>query len=118
MPKERRSVGRPKLLHQYPKGSPQRDIRLELLTSNVSQLEDRAHQLLKLVRLRLGKDLQQDVSDHCERVFYRSARKCTDFVTSTQESEKLVSRATHSEALPPAGSPEPLNPRSATSQLR
>ena len=88
---ERRSIIRPKLLQQYPKGSPQRETGVELLKSNVLQLEDRAHQLLKLIRLRLGKDLQQDASEHCERVLHRSARICTDFVTPDLEWEKLVS---------------------------
>ena len=38
------------------------------------QLEDSATQLLKLVRLRLGKDLQQDVSEHDKRFLHLSAR--------------------------------------------
>ena len=112
VPKERRSIIRPKLLQQYPKGSPQREIGLEPPNSNVLQLEDRAHQLLKLIRVRLGKDLQQHVSDHCERVLHRSARICTDFVTPHPGMGQtcLVKHswsATHSEALPFAGSLEP-----------
>ena len=38
------------------------------------QLEDGATQLLKLIRLRLGKDLQQDVSEHYKRFLHRFAR--------------------------------------------
>ena len=38
------------------------------------QLEDGATQLKKLIRLRLGKDLQQDVSEHYKRFLHRSAR--------------------------------------------
>ena len=38
------------------------------------QLEDGATQLLKLIRLRLGKDLQQDVSEHYKRFLHRSTR--------------------------------------------
>ena len=91
--KERRSIIRPKLLQQYPKGSPQREIGLEPPKSSVLQLEDRAHHLLKLIRLRLGKALQQDASEHCVRVLHRSARKCTDFVTPTQESKNLSRQA-------------------------
>ena len=62
--KERRSITGPQLLQQFPKGAPQREIGLELLISSVLQFEDGARQLLKLIRLRLGKDLQQDVSEH------------------------------------------------------
>ena len=62
VPKDRKVTLGPKLLQQFPKGSPQREIGLELLKSGVLQLEDGATQLLKLIRLRLGKDLQQDVS--------------------------------------------------------
>ena len=47
---------------------------MELLKSGVLQLEDGATQLLKLIRLRLGKDLQQDVSEHYKRFLHRSAR--------------------------------------------
>ena len=47
---------------------------MELLKSGVLQLEDGATQLLKLVRLRLNKDLQQDVSEHYKRFLHRSAR--------------------------------------------
>ena len=36
------------------------------------QLEDGTTQLLKLIRLRLGKDLQQDVSEHYKRFLHRS----------------------------------------------
>ena len=74
MPKERRVTVGPKLLQQFPKGSPQRAIGLELLKSGVLQLEDEANQLLKLIRLRPGKDLQQDVSEHYKRFLHRSAR--------------------------------------------
>ena len=74
VPKERKVTIGPKLLQQFPKGSPQREIGLELLKSGVLQLEDGATQLLKLIRLRLGKDLQQDVSEHYKRFLHRSAR--------------------------------------------
>ena len=74
VPKDRKVTLGPKLLQQFPKGSPQREIGLELLKSGVLQLEDGATQLLKLIRLRLGKDLQQDVSEHYKRFLHRSAR--------------------------------------------
>ena len=74
VPKERRNTIDPKLWQQFPKGSPQREICLELLKSNVLQLEDGAHQLLRPIRLRLVKDLQQDVSEHNKRFLHRSAR--------------------------------------------
>ena len=74
MPKERKVTIGPKLLQQFPKSSPQREIGLELLKSGVLQLEDGATQLMKLIRLRLGKDLQQDVSEHYKRFPQRSAR--------------------------------------------
>ena len=74
VPKERMVTIGPKLLQQFPKGSPQREIGLELLKLGVLQLEDGATQLLKLIRLRLGKDLQQDVSEHYKRFLHRSAR--------------------------------------------
>ena len=74
VPKERKVTIGPKLLQQFPKGSPQREISLELLKSGVLQLEDGATQLLKLIRLLLGKDLQQDVSEHNTRFLHRSAR--------------------------------------------
>ena len=74
VPKERKVTIGPKLLQQFPKGSPQREIGLELLISGVMQLEDGATQLLKLNRLRLGKDLQQDVSDLYKRFLHRPAR--------------------------------------------
>ena len=45
-----------------------------LLNSGVLPLEDGATQLLKLIRLRLGKDLQQDVSEHYKRFLHRSTR--------------------------------------------
>ena len=64
----------PKLVQQFPKGSPQRELGLELLKSGMLQLEDGATQQLKLIRLRLGKDLQQDVSEHYKRFLHRSAR--------------------------------------------
>ena len=47
---------------------------MELLKSVVLQLEDGATQLLKVIRLRLGKALQQDVSEHYKRFLHRSAR--------------------------------------------
>ena len=74
MPKERKVTIGPKLLQQFPKGSPEREISLELLKSGVLQLEDGATQLLKLIRLRLGEDLQQDVSELHKRFLHRSAR--------------------------------------------
>ena len=69
VPKERKVTVGPKLLQQFPKSSPQREIGLELLKSGVLQLEDGAAQLLKLIR-----DLQQDVSEHHKRFLHRSAR--------------------------------------------
>ena len=74
VPKDRKVTLGPKLLQQFPKGSPQREIGLELLKSGVLQLEDGATQLLKLIRLRLAKDLQQDDSEHYKRFLHRSAR--------------------------------------------
>ena len=74
VPKERQVTIGPRLLQQFPKGSPQREIGLELLKSGVLQLQDGATQLLKLIRLRLGKDLQQDVSEHYKRFLHCSAR--------------------------------------------
>ena len=74
VPKDRKVTLGPKLLQQFPKGFPQREIGLELLKSGVLQLEEGATQLLKLIRLRLGKDLQQDVSEHYKRFLHRSAR--------------------------------------------
>ena len=59
VPKERKVTVGSKLLQQFPWGSPEREIGLELLKSDVLQLKEGATQLLKLVRLRLGKDLQQ-----------------------------------------------------------
>ena len=47
---------------------------MELLKSGVLQLEDGATQLLELIRLRFGKDLQQHVSERYKRFFHRSAR--------------------------------------------
>ena len=52
VPKDRKVTLGPKLLQQFPEGSPQREIGLELLKSGVLQLEDGATQLLKLIRLR------------------------------------------------------------------
>ena len=75
VPKERKVTVGPKLLQQFPKGSSQRENGLELLKSGVLQLEDGATQLLKLIRLRLGKDLQQDVSEHNKR-FLNRPRVC------------------------------------------
>ena len=74
VPKERKITIGPRLLQQFPKSSPQGEIGLELLKSRVLQLEEGATQLLKLIRLRLGKDLQQDVSEHYKRFIHRSAR--------------------------------------------
>ena len=74
VPMDRKVTLGPKQLQQFPKGSPQREIGLELLKSGVLQLEDGATQLLKLIRLRLGKDLQQDVSEHFKRFLHSSAR--------------------------------------------
>ena len=65
VPKERKVTIGPKLLQQFPRGSPQREIGLELLKSGVLQLEDGATQLL-----------QQDVSEHFKRFLDRSARLC------------------------------------------
>ena len=74
VPKKRKVTVGPRLLQQFPKGSPQREIGLELLKSGVLQLEDGATQQLKLIRLRLWKNLQQDVSEHYKRLLHRSAR--------------------------------------------
>ena len=52
----------------------ERQNHLELLKPNFLKLEDGARHLLKLFRLRLGKDLQQDVFEHNKRFFHRSAR--------------------------------------------
>ena len=73
VPKGRKVTVGPRLLQQLPKASPQRESGLELLKSGVLQLEDGATQLLQLIRLRLGKDLQQDVSEHYNRFPHRSA---------------------------------------------
>ena len=59
VPKDRKVTLGPNLLQLFPKGSPQREICLELLKSGVLQLDNGATQLLKLIPLRLGKDLQQ-----------------------------------------------------------
>ena len=68
VPKERRVIIGPKLLQTVSKGfSTEREIGLELLKLGVLQLQDGATQLLKLIRLRLEKDLQQDVSEHSKR---------------------------------------------------
>ena len=74
VPKEHKVTIGPKLLQQLPKGTPQRKIGLELLKSGMLQLEDGATQLLNLIRLRLRKYLQQDVSEHYKRFLHRSAR--------------------------------------------
>ena len=74
VPKDRKVTLGPKLLQQFPKRSPQGEIGLELLKSGVLQLEDGATQLLNFIRLRLGKDLQRDVSEHYKRFLHRSAR--------------------------------------------
>ena len=73
VPKERRNTIGPEVLQQFPKGSPQTETGLELLMSNALQLDDGAHQLLKLIRLRLGKDFQRDVSELYKRFLHRSA---------------------------------------------
>ena len=72
--KERKVTIGPRLMQQFPKGSPLREIGLELLKSGVLQMEDGATRLLKLIRLRLGKDLPQDVSEHYKRFLHRCAR--------------------------------------------
>ena len=59
--------------HYGTEASPQREIGLELLKSGVLHLEDGATQLLQLIRIRLGRDLQQDVSEHWKRFLHRSA---------------------------------------------
>ena len=46
---------------------------LGLLKSDVLQMEDGATQLSKLIRLRPGKDLQQDVLDLCKRFLHHPA---------------------------------------------
>ena len=74
VPKERSVTIGPKLFEQFLKGSPQREIGLELRKSGVLQLEDGDTQLLKLIQLRLGKDLQKNVSEHYKRFLHRSAR--------------------------------------------
>ena len=60
VPKECRSTIGPRRLQQFPKGSPQREREngLALLKPNFLKLEDGACHLLKLSRVRLGKDLQ------------------------------------------------------------
>ena len=73
VPKDRKVTIGPKLLQQFLKGSSQREIGLEPLKSGVLQLEDGAPQLLKLLRLRLGKDLKQDVCENYKRFLHRSA---------------------------------------------
>ena len=52
----------------------ERENGLALLKPNFLKLEDGACHLLKLSRVRLGKDLQQDVFEHNKRFFHRSAR--------------------------------------------
>ena len=60
---ERKVYYRTEALATVSKGFSTEEIGLELLESGVLQLEDSATQLLKPIRLRLGKDVQQDV--HC-----------------------------------------------------
>ena len=92
VPKDRKVTLGPKLLQQFPNGSPQREICLELLKSGVLQLEDGATQLLKLIRPRLGKDLQQDVSEHYKRFLHRSARFINNQCNITlQKSQTCIS---------------------------
>ena len=105
VPQRKVTVG-PKLLQQFPKGSPQREIGLELLKSGVLQLEDGPTQLLKLIRLRFGKDLQQDVSEHYKRFLHRSARLYQQH--DIAEESNLHERALQSNLCPHR---EKTNPR-------
>ena len=81
--------------NKFPKIFSQREIGLELVKSGVLQLEDGATQLLKLIRLRLGEDLQQDVSEHHTRFFHRSARlyQQSDANTTLQRNQTCNERA-------------------------
>ena len=99
------------LSQQFPKSSPQREISLELLKPNVLQLEDAARQLLRLIRLRPGKDLQQDVSEHymrflrcSERMFHQSMEHYISEESNLQEralqAVRSVSNTSEGEAAP------------------
>ena len=73
--KERSNTIGPKVLQQFPKSSPQTETGVELLKSNVVQLDDGARQLLKLIRLRLGKDLQP--SPNTISAFFTAQHVCS-----------------------------------------
>ena len=64
----------PRLLSQFLTGSPQRSCGLDLLKSGALVQKDGATKLIESLRLHLGKDTQQDVSEHYKRFLYRSSR--------------------------------------------
>ena len=73
-PEDKRTTVGPRLLSQFPAGSPQRTYGLELLKSGVLVKKDGAEKLLEALKLHLGKDTQQDVSEHYKRFLHRSSR--------------------------------------------
>ena len=105
VPKERRVTIGPKLLQQFPNGSPQRAIGLERLKSDVLQLEDGANQLLKLIQLRLGKDLQQDVSEHYKTFFFTALHVCFNSLCNTTVAEESNLHERALQAVRPVSAP-------------
>ena len=74
VPEDKRATVGPRLLQQFQLGSPQRSYGIELLKSGVLAKVDGAQKLLTALRLHLGKDTQQDVSEHYKRFLHRSSR--------------------------------------------
>ena len=74
------------------------------------QLEDGATQLLKLIRLRLGKDLQQDVSEHYKRFLspFRASVSAVDATLHCRGIKTCMNElCRQSNPCPPRGKDEP-----------
>ena len=65
----------PRLLHKFREGSAERSLGLSLLRDGSLLKGDGCDKLLALIRKTLGKELEQDVSEHYQRYLHRGARR-------------------------------------------
>ena len=84
--------------HYWTEPSPQREIVLELLKSGVLQLEDGATQLLELIRIRLGRDLNPSR----KRSAARRVRTLQTFPSLFRSPVLAVDATLHCRAMTPA----------------
>ena len=93
-PEDKRATCGPKLLSKFKIASAERSIGLSLLKAGELQKTNGCENLLKVIRTTLGKELEQDVSEHYQRYLHRGARRyCQSVQSYIAEEAALYDRA-------------------------